>query len=468
MPQSDQVKASEQGKLNLKNAYESAGLTIEQLAVKAGVSEDTIKRLLGTKKDTPYVARWMLINIAKVLDIQPTDIVEPTEWNCQHPIPAEFQALVATKIRNFCGRAAVFTAFETFLKDRPSGYFTLVGEAGMGKSTFAAKYVSTHCTPCYFNVLPDGRNQPDLFHKSICQQLRERYGLEDDDLQTLLQKVAAKLLEGQKLVIVVNALDEVRQENDGKNLLDLPMALPDKIYFLLTRRPYTLDNKRLCLSPGVPEEEYDLRSLNVEQSLADVKEFIWLFLKQDPEHKDNLRQWIQQRGLAEETFVEEVANKSKNNFMYLVYLLPAIANGQYENLQLNDLPNGLEQYYQKHWERMGMNQEPNRNKVLVLFTLKEIRTPIPIKMIAEIVGIDEYEVEEMINKDKWVEYLAEHQIEGETCYTIYHASFADFLATKAELDSEKRQRFFTEVNQRITEANQRIAAYLERGMESDD
>jgi hypothetical protein len=49
MRQSDKVQSSATGKIKLKESYKQANLTIEELATKAKVSTDTIKRLLGTK-----------------------------------------------------------------------------------------------------------------------------------------------------------------------------------------------------------------------------------------------------------------------------------------------------------------------------------------------------------------------------------------------------------------------------------
>ena len=118
--------------------------------------------------------------------------------------------MIKEKTRRFCGRQFVFDTFETFLKDNPSGYFTVVGDAGMGKSAIAAKYVDKYKSPCYFNVLAEGRNSPELFLQSIRQQLINRYQLKEatqDDLPTLLAKVSQKLPAGERLVIVVDALD---------------------------------------------------------------------------------------------------------------------------------------------------------------------------------------------------------------------------------------------------------------------
>ncbi|HEY9666177.1 MAG TPA: hypothetical protein V6C91_05195, partial [Coleofasciculaceae cyanobacterium] len=150
------------------------------------------------------------------------------------PYPVEFEALIQGKTKTFCGRKFVFAAFDQFINTNPNGYFTVVGDAGMGKSALAAKYVFDKQVPCYFNILAEGRNRPELFLKSIRQQLISRYQLQDgndDNLATLLTKVSKKLPAGDRLVIVVDALDEVEQEPGAENLLYLPRELPERVYF---------------------------------------------------------------------------------------------------------------------------------------------------------------------------------------------------------------------------------------------
>ena len=459
MLQSDKIKSSNAGKVKLREAYKNAELTIAKLAEQASVSQDTIKRLLGTKDCPNGVERWAVTNIAKVLKIEPTDIVDPKDWY-PHQLPQEFEALIQEKIARFCGREFVFNAFKEFLQENNSGYFTLVGDAGMGKSAIAAKYVEQYKCPCYFNILVEGRNSPELFLKSMRQQLMTRYELTDakeDDLPTLLAKVSQKIPPGERLVIVIDALDEVQQEPGG-NLLNLPTTLPKQVYFLLTRRPYTLETKRLSVSPGVKMKELDLRDENyVNLSREDVKNYIRLYLSQDPEYRDGLTKWIEDRQIGAEYFVEQLADKSENNFMYLRYVLPTIAEGDYDDLNLKQLPQGLLDYYQNHWVRMGMETAPQEKMVTILFIIKEIATPIPCEMIAEIAGLEKYEVQKTL--DKWVEYFKQQKIDGDKCYSIYHASFLDFLELKKELDRERE--LFQDVNRRIVE-------YWEREMEEDE
>ncbi|MBD2207658.1 transcriptional regulator [Calothrix sp. FACHB-1219] len=328
----------------------------------------------------------------------------------------------------------------------------------MGKSAIAAKYVDDNKAICYFNVLQDGRNRPELFLKSIRQQLINRYQLENaenDDLSALLVKASSKIPAGENLVIVVDALDEVEQEPGGENILYLPKTLPDKVYFLLTRRRYEPSKKRLY-TEGVEQVELDLTANHyIEFSRDDIQEYIHFILNHDAEWKDGLRRWMQERNIADKTFIEQVAEKSENNFMYLRYVLPAIARGFYNDLSLTQLPDGLQQYYQTHWARMGMNKKDEEIKVIILFILVEIGTPIPCEMIAKIAGKEEFEVQKVL--DDWVEYLKKQNIEGDDCYSIYHASFLDFLQSQRALQA-KRQLF--------TEVNQRIVDYWDRNMQN--
>ena len=457
MRPSDKVQSSATGKIKLRESYQEAGLTIKKLADQTNVSEDTIKRLLGSKQCFNGVERWQVTKIAKALGIEPTDIVDPKDWNAENKLPPEFESLIAEKIKTFCGRRFVFKAFQDFLKEKPHGYFTIIGDAGMGKSSIVAKYVSEHKSPCYFNILVERRNRPELFLKSIRQQLIDRYQLqnsEDADLPTLLTKVAGKLPAGERLVIAIDALDEVAQEA-GENLLHLPTTLPDRVYFLLTRRPYNLGKKRLSVSPGVLVTELDLRDekyANYNQD--DIKEYIGFVINTDSEYNNGLRNWIQSRSIADTSFVEQLAEKSENNFMYLRYVLPAIAKGNYNDLSLKQLPDGLQEYYQNHWLRMGMDAKPGQLMEIVLYILLEIGTPIPCEMIAGIAEVDECDVAKVL-EDDGIEYLKKQNVSGEICYSIYHASFLDFLKAKREMDAKRK--IFKEVNQRIAE-------YLEKEM----
>jgi hypothetical protein len=86
--------------------------------------------------------------------------------------------------------------------------------------------------------------------------------------------------------------------------------------------------------------------------------------------------------------------------------------------------------------------------VIILFILVEIDTSPSLKMIADITREDEYEVQKILEHE-WVEYVKKQDIETELCYSIYHASFLDFLKAKREM--KPTRKLFQQVNQRIIE-----------------
>lgn len=454
MLKSDKVKSSEGGKQKLREAMKDAELSQTKLAEKARVGIDTIKRLLGTKSCPNGVERWQVENLAKELNILPTDIVEFKDWDGGNsaPYPEEFKSLIEEKTGNFCGRDLVFQRFNDFLLKEKNGYFTLVGDAGMGKSSIAAKYVLDKSAICYFNIMAERRNRPEKFLESVRQQLINRYDLENaerDELAALLEKTRKKLGDN-PLVIVVDALDEVEDEPGANNILNLPKFLPAGVYFFLTRRPYSSGEKRLVVEvySGELNLSHEADDEIKKMNRDDVKAYIRFFLEEDPEHKDKLREWIESSKIAVVDFVDLLAEKSEYNFMYLRYVLPAIAKGDYNDLSIKELPDGLLQYYEQHWERMGMTGK-NRENAVLLSILVEARTPVSSKLIADAARRDEYEVVEVL--EKWRGFLKKERVEGQECYSPYHYTFAEFLQQKPAIKKEAA-KLLAAKNNRIREA----------------
>ncbi|MDJ0716324.1 MAG: hypothetical protein QNJ54_19285 [Prochloraceae cyanobacterium] len=346
------------------------------------------------------------------------------------PYAEEFKPLIKEKTELFCGRQFVFDAIQEFIDNNSKGYFTIVGDAGMGKSAIAAKYVLDNPgTICFFNIRAEGKNTPQLFLKKVRQQLINRYDLQnaaDADLSTLLTKVGDRISAEKPLIIVVDALDEVDQEGSG-NLLYLPMNLPEKVYFVLTRRPYEESEKRLNVSPGIPTDVLDLREESQQtKSNRDVKEYILQLLK-DEKYKQGVNQWIKkQQDKYKDDFVVRIAVKSENNFMYLRCVLPAIADGFYNDKHLDELPDGLQGYYESHWQIMGMTTKPlPKNKIKIVYVMCALRSAASRLIIAKYSKQNELTVQEVI--DGWTQFLQKQETYDPPRYRFYHESFRDFL-----------------------------------------
>jgi len=350
------------------------------------------------------------------------------------PIPLEFQALVEEKTKDFVGRKNVFEVIGAFLKREEKGYFKIIGHPGMGKSAILAHYVKQTGCVIYFNNRMAGVTKTEDFLESICEQIIERYGLPDKLMENdkksgrFLHELLAKAIHLKpetKLVIAIDALDEVDLSDHAKgvNILYLPRDVPKGVYFIVTQRPETLP-----LNIAAPLEVFDLLDPQHQiESSADIRRYIEKFFH-DNEAKINI--WLNSQTEVQSIpdFVEQLTQKSQNNFMYLRYVLPEFIKekGLYQKISLKQLPEGLNEYYRNHWEVMGMTTKPlPRIKLNVIYILSEILSPASCTLIAKYIVTEELVVQEVL--EEWVQFLHKQLLEEQTCYSLYHASFRDFL-----------------------------------------
>jgi hypothetical protein len=345
------------------------------------------------------------------------------------PISLKSETIIQDRIKDFTGRKFVFEAINEFLNKNRKGYFVLEAEPGVGKSAIMAACVVLLKRRCvtHFNSQPDGIVSAKTFLENACIQLIEGFNLKDkyqrlpenalengNFLGRLLGEVSAKL-GGKKLIFVVDALDEVdlKEQTSGSNVLYLPNDLPDNVYFIVSKRPELL---------RMPPEDvlFDLMQHSAE-SVEDVKAYIHNFAK----NSAGIENWIKPQNLSLEQFVRVLAERSKNNFMYLRYVLKEINSGTYRDVNLNDLPAGLEKYYYKHLDRMDVkDKESRRRKLKVIYVLSRTRKPVSCELLANFAKEDELEVQDVL--DGW-EGFVRPSSETPPKYSIYHASFQRFL-----------------------------------------
>lgn len=343
-------------------------------------------------------------------------------------VPTQFQSLIADKTKEFVGREYVFDAIEAFIANNPKGYFTIIGDPGQGKSAILAKYVQDTGCIAHFNLLLQGPNRAEQFLESVCNQLIKRYELDYNPLPLnttrdgeflgqLLDEVAQKR-NGKPVIIAVDALDEVdvASYRDAANILYLPAYLPDGVYFILTRRR----GVEVPLTNFAPMQTLNLLDLQTD-SERDVRTYIGNRVN----NSDNLRQQIDVRRETITEFTDKIVEKSETNFMYLRYVLLDIESGLYEDLTLEQFPQGLQGYYEFHWRRMGMTADPLPvEKIKIVYILGEVREPVSRRKICNFSGENEYTVQQVLNE--WKQFLHELMKE-EKRYSVYHGSFRDFL-----------------------------------------
>ncbi|MEG3881721.1 ATP-binding protein [Microcoleus sp. herbarium7] len=345
------------------------------------------------------------------------------------PLPYECETIIADRTQDFTGRRFVFAAIAEFIQKNPKGYFVLEADPGVGKSSIMAKLVLLLKRRCvaHFNSQSQGIVRAEQFLENACTQLIRGYQLnypqlpenatrDGNFLSRLLGEVSAKL-GGKKLIVVVDALDEVdlSLQGRGSNVLYLPDALPDNVYFIVSKQPKTL--------PLPPiKDVFDLMQYSAE-SFADVK----VYIDKRTGNSASIQSWINRQNLQREQFVEAVAKKSQNNFMYLRYVLNDIDSGKYSDVNLEDLPKELKGYYEKHWARMEMaipDKELRRRKLKVIYLLTKTRKPVCCDILADFAEEDALDVQEVL--DDWEQFLRSSG-DSPPDYSIYHASFQRFL-----------------------------------------
>jgi hypothetical protein len=347
------------------------------------------------------------------------------------PLPYECETIIQDRTQDFTGRRFVFEAIIEFLQKNSKGYFVLEADPGVGKSSIMAKLVLLMKRRCvvHFNSQSQGTVKAKQFLENACTQLIQAFKLDypklpenattdGNFLSRLLGEVSAKL-GGKKLVFVVDALDEVDRSDHGRgsNVLYLPDALPDNVYFIVSKRPESL--------PLPNHQVFDLMQYSSE-SLADVK----LYIDKRTSNSASIQSWINRQSLQREQFVAAVAEKSQNNFMYLRYVLNDIDSGKYSDVNLQDLPRELEGYYEKHWARMEMaveDKELRRRKLKVIYLLTKTRKPVSCDILAKFAEEDALDVQEVL--DNWEQFLRTNS-DTPPDYSIYHASFQRFLHRK--------------------------------------
>ncbi|MEH2177801.1 ATP-binding protein [Nostoc sp.] len=414
--------------------------------------------------------------------------------------PTEFEEIIQEKSHNFVGREFVFTAINNFLHSHNQGYFTIIGAPGSGKSAILAKFVTNNPQVIYYNAELEGQNRADEFLKVVCTQLidwlhnlstppqpspqarREQDfsqlgGVPDNAtegswfLSLLLQQISDELEPAQKLIIAIDGLNCIDRNSQppGTNLFYLPRYLPDKVYFLLTRRPFLREKSGLLIE--TPSQSLDLADYP-EENRQDIQAYIqnYLTLQEipptplekggniSPSLRENLKSWLSNHQISEQEFCDRLTTLSENNFMYLSQIISAIPSpvgdaprtvsfANAENFypipfQYNQLPPGLEAYYQQHLHKMFPSEQKTEHSTDVLNVLIQQQKAISVEAlaqpaagIAQIIDTDEYEVEEVLQN--WLEFLQQKPIASETHYSLYHSSFRDWLGKQQIKPSEK-------------------------------
>jgi hypothetical protein len=367
----------------------------------------------------------------------------------QHFRVEQFRTLIDERTRSFVGRDFIFEAIDDYLSggddDFQSGYVVIRGEPGIGKTALAGQMVRLRGYLHHFNVATQNIRSVRDFLGNVCSQLIVRYKLshaalppsatQDSGFLSQLLAEAAEKANGEPIVIVVDALDEAEDTDlaPGANRLYLPPVLSRGVFFIVTTREK--DEYRLLV-----DRRKDIYIQDTgQQNLADVRVYIERFIDA---HRARMSDRLASWHVDEATFADTLTEKSQGNFMYLVHVLRDIRDGSLTLAtidSLDDMPKGLQAYYQRHWRTMR-RQDPARFQDYyepVVCILASAREAVPIAQLVEWTKrlwphLDGTRIREVIQI--WREFLnTDRSAQGPALYRVYHASFQDFLKEEVGL-----------------------------------
>lgn len=393
----------------------SANVSADRGAVAAG--RDVVADLIVTgDRNTFFVGGYQRLSDAY---IDPREVFERVD------------------VAHFVGREAVIAELDDFLAEQRCGYFVVEAPAGLGKSALMAHLVASRGWVHHFSELAPGEPGIAAARMSLAAQLIRAFDLRDgaasvlseaaasrvDFLRGLLSDAAARLERGEKLVFVVDALDE-SGTRPGENVLGLPRVLPEGVFAVVSKR----------LVPVELYTDSPRRTVQIEPgsdaNLKDIRAYI--------------------AAVAPARLVEPLLAKSGGLWIYVRY---ALQEGP--DLDPDALPDGLWGWYHRFWHTWARAHPAEWHDVHLpmLAALAAARESLTLPELARFAAVDAPPPD---LPAEWRPYLTTRR-ERPRRYRLYHASLEDYLHGRTTTQDSAEQDFADDLGYATRTAHARIA-----------
>ena len=348
------------------------------------------------------------------------------------------------KVDRFAGREWLTAEINAFLRNEDRGYFILEAGAGLGKSTFLAHLVKKNGYIHHFVEQAPRSTGIAIGLRNLAAQLVRAWQLNPysaegafsgaatrpDFFQNLLFDAAQKRDEvrpGEKIVIVVDALDEVGTP-PGQNVLGLPSILPAGVYFIVSQRPV-----QVPLRVEGPRRTFSLTAES-ETNLTDMR----IYLETAATWPGVAHALAEGHGdLASSPytpaeFVTTLLHKCRGHWLYLHYVVDEIEHGKRKPLDLGSLPDGIWQYYTQFWN-YWRDQDRTiwyNERLPLLSTLAAVQEDLPLAQLCKLAGIPGRSDQSLLGDllgEQWRPFLAVDKRGDSKWYGLYHASLREFF-----------------------------------------
>lgn len=356
-------------------------------------------------------------------------------------------------LAHFTGREWLLAEVDAFLQNYDRGYFVIEANAGLGKTAFMAWLVTQRNYIHHFCELTPGLEGMAHALKSLAAQLVLAYELRPhgvlpsaasrpDFLYDLLVHAAQRRQSGEKIVVVVDALDEAGTPGN-QNVLGLPTGLPEGVFFVISQRPSTTtltikDAKTIChdyrFAAESAENQADMRRFL--EYAADLPEIVWAL--QAGEHN-----------YTAEEFIATLLSKCRGVWIYLYFVVQEIRRGECLPLDLTALPDGMMHYYAQYWQRWRIQTKENEHAINpkwyqiyrpLLTMLAAAQEAVTIEQLLEWTKVNEpADLLRWYCEEQWRAFLIVTEQGQKRYYRLYHATLREFFAGHIEQEHSSVQ-----------------------------
>lgn len=359
----------------------------------------------------------------------------------------------------FKGRQEELQQISHFITNNSSGFLCVWGPPGVGKSALLARvsqllsytpeirnqYESAVQWPDfkfttieYFIRRNSSDTAADLFDK-LAQRLDFRFGLKmelgktDEErrslFQTRLSLISKQLKEEERLLLIIDGLDEAKAGDPMLNFL--PKQQVDKILILYGSRPQQAI--KFSFYDSLDREyrtEFDLGAL----SLKDIRAILM-------EH-------VNKYDLLPE-YIESVLDKSQGNPLYLKLLCRGLEQKIYQLNKSLSLPKEIGKLYKNALLKMEKDFPRTTNYLNLLAAANDF---VSVEMAATLLGMNASQFESILSVCS--EFLFENPITTTVeDYQLFHESLREYL----------KEKYSNEIN----EWNEKLADYCKDWQEEN-
>lgn len=401
----------------------------------------------------------------------------------------DYTSYISERTTNFTGREWVFQAVNDWLAD-PDGsrFFLLTGEPGCGKTAIAARLAQfsqgtisppddlTHLTHNFLSVIHfcsarDSRwINPHVFAESLAMQLAARYPTyakalaeKSGDRQIHIE-VQQQIEQGQGIGVVINRLDVsgvapedafnrvVREplealfhEGFNQQVVMLVDALDEALNYSGMFNIVSLLSHIDTLIPRVRFLLTSRQEVQIENEFLEADGLVISSAEFDQRNQEDIQQYVNSRlsddkALAEKAkevkptemvdLMEIITRKAEGNFLYVRFLLDAVARGQRLFIELEELPEGLHALYYNSLERVVKLRRRNwfKDYAPLMEVLSVARESLTIAQLRLLTGQPESVLWRCLSDlQQFIEMRTKKVQSEEERYQLYHLSFVDFL-----------------------------------------